>query len=158
VNRRLPLAAAVTLVACALPMTLPVTAAHAANSESSASESSAVLALVNEERDAAGCAPVTLDPRLAEAAQGHSQDQADQREMTHDGSDGSTVGERVTRAGYRWGGAAENVAAGTTSPERVMTLWMDSADHRANILNCAYLHTGVARVDGWWTQVFARPR
>jgi uncharacterized protein YkwD len=145
---RLPLAVALAVVACALP----VTAAHAGT------ERATVLDLVNEERADAGCDPVGIDARLTEAAQEHAQDQADRREMTHEGSDGSSVGDRVTRAGYRWGGVAENVAAGTTSPERVMTLWMDSAGHRANILNCDYRHMGVVRVDGWWSQVFARPR
>jgi uncharacterized protein YkwD len=147
---RLPFVAALVVVAC----TVPVTAAQATTA---AGETDTVVSLVNQERDEAGCSPVTVDGRLATAARDHSQDQADMKKMTHTGSDGSTSSERVTRAGYEWRRVGENVAAGTTSPERVMTLWMNSSAHRANILNCAFRHIGVARVGGYWTQVFATP-
>jgi uncharacterized protein YkwD len=148
---RLPLVAALVVVAC----TVPVTAAQAATA---ADETDTVVALVNKARKEAGCSPVTVDDRLAAAAQDHSQDQADMKKMTHTGSDGSTVGERATRAGYRWSKIAENVASGTTSPERAMQLWMNSSAHRANIRNCAFRHIGVGRVGGYWTQDFGTPR
>jgi uncharacterized protein YkwD len=143
--------AALVAVAC----TVPATAAQAATS---ADETDTVVSLVNQEREEAGCDPVTVDDRLTDAAQDHSQDQADMGKMTHTGSDGSTVGKRVTRAGYEWRKVAENVASGTTSPERAMTLWMNSDAHRENILNCAFENIGVARVGGYWTQDFATPR
>lgn len=146
---RLPLAAALVVAAC----TLPAATAHAGTSSASA-----VVTMVNEERAEAGCSAVTVDDRLTAAARDHAQDQADHKEMSHTGSDGSTPGERVTRAGYRWSEVAENVAAGTTSAERVMTIWMNSSGHRANILNCAFRHIGVGHVNGYWTQVFAAPR
>ena len=148
---RLPFVAALVVVACAVP----VTAAQAATA---ADDTDTVVALVNEEREEAGCSPVTVDDRLASAAQDHSQDQADMRKMTHTGSDGSTVGERATRAGYKWRKIGENVASGTTSPERAMQLWMNSSAHRENILNCAFRHIGVGRVGGYWTQDFGTPR
>jgi uncharacterized protein YkwD len=41
----------------------------------------------------------------------------------------------------------------------VMTAWMNSPGHRANILNCSYTKLGVGVADGtggpWWTQDFA---
>jgi uncharacterized protein YkwD len=148
---RLPLVAALVAVAC----TVPASAAYAATS---ADETGTVVALVNQERKEAGCDPVTVDDRITAAAEDHSQDQADMGKMTHTGSDGSTVGKRVTRAGYTWSKVGENVASGTTSPERVMELWMNSDAHRENILNCAFENIGVGRVDGYWTQDFATPR
>ena len=148
---RLPLVAALVVLGCAVP----VTAAQAATA---ADGTDTVVTLVNQEREEAGCSPVTVDDRLASAAQDHSQDQADMKKMTHTGSDGSTVGERATRAGYRWGKIGENVASGTTSPERAMQLWMNSSAHRENILNCAFRHIGVGRVGGYWTQDFGTPR
>jgi uncharacterized protein YkwD len=148
---RLPIVAALVAVAC----TVPATAAYAATS---ADEIDTVVALVNQEREEAGCDPVTVDDHLTEAAQSHSQDQADMGKMTHTGSDGSRVGDRATRAGYEWSKVGENVASGTTSPERVMSLWMNSEAHRENILNCAYEDIGVARVGGYWTQDFGTPR
>jgi uncharacterized protein YkwD len=148
---RLPLVAALVAVAC----TVPASAAYAATS---VDETGTVVALVNQERKEAGCDPVTVDDRITAAAEDHSQDQADMGKMTHTGSDGSTVGKRVTRAGYTWSKVGENVASGTTSPERVMELWMNSDAHRENILNCAFENIGVGRVDGYWTQDFATPR
>jgi uncharacterized protein YkwD len=148
---RLPLVAALVAVAC----TVPASAAYAATS---ADETDTVVALVNQERKEAGCDPVTVDDRITDAAKDHSQDQADMGKMTHTGSDGSAVGKRVTRAGYTWSKVGENVASGTTSPERVMQLWMNSDAHRENILNCAFENIGVGRVGGYWTQDFATPR
>jgi uncharacterized protein YkwD len=148
---RLPLVAALVVLGCAVPVT-------AAQAGTAADETDTVVAMVNQEREEAGCSPVAVDDRLATAAQDHSQDQADMRKMTHTGSDGSTAGERATRAGYRWSKIGENVASGTTSPERAMQLWMNSSAHRANILNCAFRHIGVGRVGGYWTQDFGTPR
>lgn len=123
-----------------------------------AAETDTVVAMVNEERESAGCSPVTVDSRLTAAARDHSEDQAERQVMTHTGADGSTSGQRATRAGYRWSKVGENVARGTTSGQRVMTLWMESSAHRANILNCQFEHIGMGLVDGYWTQVFAKPR
>lgn len=150
---RLPFVAALVTMACAVPLT----AAHAGTG-SAEDGADAVVALVNEEREAAGCSPVSVDDRLAEAAHGHAQDQAEQEEMSHRGSDGSTAGERITEAGYRWSSYGENVAWGTTSAERVMEMWMESSGHRDNILNCDFAHIGVDEVDGYWAQTFGEPR
>jgi uncharacterized protein YkwD len=148
---RLPLVAALVAVAC----TMPSGVAYAATTSG---DTDTVVALVNKERAEAGCAPVTVDKRLTTAAQEHSQDQADTGEMSHIGSDGSTLGQRITRAGYTWRKVGENVASGTTSAERAMQLWMNSDAHRKNILNCAFEDTGVGYVDGYWTQDFATPK
>jgi uncharacterized protein YkwD len=148
---RLPLVAALVAVAC----TVPATAAYAATA---ADDTDTVVAMVNQERAEAGCEPVTVDSHLTDAAQAHSRDQADMGKMTHKGSDGSTVGKRATRAGYEWSSVGENVASGTTSPERVMSMWMNSEAHRDNILNCGFEDIGVAVVDGYWTQDFGTPR
>jgi uncharacterized protein YkwD len=153
---RLPLVAALVAVACTVPAT--AYAASAPASSSAGDEIDTVVALVNQEREEAGCDPLGVDPNLTEAAEDHSQDQADMDEMTHTGSDGSKVGERATRAGYDWSRVGENVASGTTSPERVMTLWMNSEAHRDNILNCSFEDIGVGRVGGYWTQDFGTPR
>ncbi|TQM10040.1 CAP domain-containing protein [Pseudonocardia kunmingensis] len=144
---RLPLLAVLTAGALVVPATPAL-----------ADDADTVVALVNEEREAAGCSPVSVDDALTEAAGRHSRDQAERGEMGHEGSDGSRVGDRATDAGYRWSSIGENVASGTTSPERAMQLWMESSGHRKNILNCKFQDIGVARVDGYWTQDFGTPR
>ncbi|MFI8089702.1 CAP domain-containing protein [Streptomyces sp. NPDC086080] len=119
-----------------------------------------VVELVNAERGKVGCSPVKLNATLTEAAQKHSADMAATGTMSHTGSDGSDPGERITRAGYAWSTYGENVAYGYSTPEQVMTGWMTSPGHKANILNCAFKEIGVglAQPGSYWTQDFGTAR
>ncbi|GIJ38099.1 CAP domain-containing protein [Micromonospora andamanensis] len=124
-------------------------------------EAAEVVALVNAERAKAGCDALSIDDKLMTAAQRHSQDQADHRNMSHTGSDGSDPGERIDRVNYSWRTYGENVAWNQRTPAAVMDAWMNSDGHRANILNCSFteIGVGVANSNGpYWTQVFAAPR
>jgi uncharacterized protein YkwD len=102
-----------------------------------------VVDLVNQQRIGYGCQPLNISSRLNAAAQAHSQDMALNDFMSHTGSDGASLGQRLTRAGYSWRMAAENIAAGQPTPESVVASWMSSAGHRANILNCSLRDIGV---------------
>ncbi|WP_101254912.1 CAP domain-containing protein [Streptomyces barkulensis] len=121
-----------------------------------------VLALVNRERAAAGCRPVTADARLARAAEDYSDTMAASGVLSHTGPDGSTMAGRVEAAGYAWSNLGENIAQGQPDAASVMKAWMNSPGHRANILNCAFeeLGVGVHFGDGgpWWTQNFGTGR
>ncbi|MGW0086967.1 CAP domain-containing protein [Streptomyces sp. NPDC003393] len=119
-----------------------------------------VVQLVNAERAKVGCSPLTVNADLTKAAQAHSEDMAAHRNMSHTGSDGSSPGDRITRAGYNWSSYGENVAYGYSTPEKVMAAWMDSPGHRENILNCGYKEIGVglAQPDSYWTQDFGTER
>lgn len=100
--------------------------------------------------------PMSINGRLQNAAQAHSNDQAAMGRMTHTGSDGSSLGQRVTRAGYSWRSVAENVARGQTSVTAVMNAWYNSAGHNRNILS-ARVHAGFGMRNNFWTQKFANP-
>ena len=52
--------------------------------------------------------------------------------------------------------AAENIAKGQATPQAVVNAWMNSAGHRANILNSSYTKIGVGYVKSgnYWTQMF----
>ncbi|MFI7211733.1 CAP domain-containing protein [Micromonospora maritima] len=137
------------------------TAARTTASGGLSAELQQVVTLVNQERAKAGCKALSVDSKLTLAAQRHSQDQADHKKMSHDGSDGSDVGDRLDRAGYAWRAYGENVAWNQQSPAAVMDAWMNSPGHRANILNCSFteIGVGVARSNGpYWTQDFGTPR
>lgn len=121
-----------------------------------------VVQLVNERRGEAGLAPVSVSGQLTTAAQNHSADQARTGVMSHTGSDGSNTGTRISRTGYRYRTYGENVAAGYGSADAVMTAWMNSSGHRANILNGNFTQIGVGlayKSDGtpFWTMVLAAP-
>ncbi|MFG3054136.1 CAP domain-containing protein [Kitasatospora sp. NPDC048239] len=120
-----------------------------------------VVDLVNAQRAQHGCGPVTAEPRLAAAAQGHSEDMADRNYFDHASPEGYHADHRIEANGYRWSTWGENIARGQKDPAAVMDAWMNSAGHRANILNCAFKELGVGVRTGsggpWWTQVFAAP-
>lgn len=127
-----------------------------------------VVVLTNQERLAHGCGAVTMDARLRAAAQGHSADMALNDFVSHTGSDGSSPWDRIHAQGYWYSTAGENIAAGYSSPDSVVADWMESDGHRANILNCAFVHIGVGyyylqndtgnvNYHRYWTQVFAAP-
>ncbi|MFJ4468411.1 sigma-70 family RNA polymerase sigma factor [Streptomyces sp. NPDC089424] len=121
-----------------------------------------VVALVNEERSAAGCGPLSEDGQLNQAAQGHSQDMAARDFFDHTNPDGADPGQRTTAAGYDWSTYGENIARGQQTPQAVMDSWMNSPGHRANILNCSFKDIGVGIHEGsggpWWTQNFGARR
>lgn len=117
---------------------------------------------VNAERAKAGCAPLRLNSRLTSAAQGHSADLAARDYFSHTSLDGRTYVDRINATGYPWRALGENIAAGQTSVTSVMTSWMTSSGHRANILNCGYVDLGVGFATGgsygyYWTQDFGTP-
>lgn len=124
-----------------------------------------VVTLTNAERAKAGCGPLAVAPILTTVAQAHSQDMATHDYFAHDSQDGRSPFDRMTAAGYRYSTAAENIAAGQRTPQDVVTGWMNSPGHRANILNCALTQIGVgyATATGstygtYWTQDFGTPR
>ncbi|GAB9464109.1 Scp-like extracellular protein [Globisporangium polare] len=129
----------------------------------SASDSAAMLQRLNAYRASQGLGALRVDVRLHKAAMEHSQDQSTRCTMTHEGADGSEPWDRMSAEGYNWGTAAENVAAGQTSVDQVMTSWWNSPGHKANILNKDVVDVGFAKVDSgcgnyktYWTQDFGK--
>jgi uncharacterized protein YkwD len=120
-----------------------------------------VVTYVNAQRRARGLAPLTTSAPLARAAQEQASYMARIGRMTHTGSGGTSVGTRVTRAGYRWSMVGENIAYGQRNSSAVVAAWMASPPHAANILNARYTQVGVgvASRNGvlWWCLVLARP-
>ena len=81
---------------------------------------------------------------LAQAAQGHAEDMAENLFFAHTGSDGSSLGTRLERAGYSYRRAGENIyyRYPDNSPAAAMNGWMSSAGHRGNLLNAAFTEVG----------------
>jgi uncharacterized protein YkwD len=133
-----------------------------------------VLALVNAARSKArkcgakeypAVPPVTLSAVLSRAALVHSQDMDNKNFFEHQGSDGSTVGIRTARVGYKWRTVGENIAIGAQTAESVVQGWLDSPGHCVNIMTPGFTEMGIAFVVDrksdagiYWTQVFAAPR
>jgi uncharacterized protein YkwD len=126
-----------------------------------------VLALVNDAR--AGrrrcgwkrfdpVAPLAPSDALRSAAAAHAADMAARSVMGHAGSDGSTPAMRATRAGYDWREIGENVASGQATAEQVVSEWLGSPHHCANIMSPDFTEMGVAFAASasgvYWAQVF----
>lgn len=98
---------------------------------------------------------------LANAAQAHSTDMANNNYFSHTGLNGSTIGTRANAAGYAYRTVGENIAAGYNSIDAVMTGWVDSAGHCANMMNASFKEYGIACASNpnstyktYWTQEF----
>ncbi|MDB9473354.1 CAP domain-containing protein [Dolichospermum circinale] len=116
-----------------------------------------VFDLLNNERFRAGLSLLRLNSQLIAAAQAHSNDMARHNYLNHTGSDGSSMVDRMTRYGYNYRWAGENIAYGQTSAQEVMQSWMNSAGHRKNILNPKFRDVGIVYAYGntfYWTQNF----
>jgi uncharacterized protein YkwD len=105
----------------------------------------------------AATGPLTWNAQLAGAALAHSKDMAANgyRESTvsepdapHNGSDGSTPQQRISRAGYNWSYSGENVAAGFTvgGANDVVQAWLQSPGHCENIMNPKFREIGVSAI------------
>lgn len=101
--------------------------------------------------------PLRLNARLSAAAQAHSDDMRRRGVLSHTGSDGSSVVERVERQGYDWSRLAENVAWGYEDVGDVVAGWLDSPGHCRNIMDGRYTELGVGLAGTYWTQVFGAP-
>jgi uncharacterized protein YkwD len=128
-----------------------------------------VAVLTNQERAKVGCPALRISSQLDAAAEGHSADMAVNDYFSHTSLDGRSPWDRINATGYSFSRAAENIAAGYSTPAAVVQGWMNSDGHRANILNCSLTEIGVGYVylagdtgsvnyRHYWTQVFATPR
>jgi hypothetical protein len=132
-----------------------------------------VLDLVNRARaqprrcgsaDFGAAPPLRWSPVLERVASAHARDMAERGTMTHVGRDGSMPQQRITRAGYKWSAAGENVAAGQRDAESVVRSWLSSPGHCANLMSGDYTEMAVAFATNpegaagiYWAQVFAAP-
>ncbi|MBK1622309.1 CAP domain-containing protein [Afifella marina] len=101
------------------------------------------LRLVNEARSEAGLPPLTLSEILDQAAQAHARDMLERNYYSHTTPEGRTVMDRYQAAGGNAGRlVAENIArcrgcavpADQAAVENLHEGWMQSPEHRANIL------------------------
>lgn len=117
-----------------------------------------VLTLVNQQRAAAGLAPLAVDADLKAASQIRAKEI--ERSFSHTRPDGSDCFSAISNR-YSFLALGENIAGGQNSAASVMNAWMGSDGHRANILNAKYTHIGIAcyqAADGtlYWVQVFGQ--
>ena len=140
------------LVACALV----AFAAYGAGSAQAArplhlsrAERSLVTA-INSARASAGVPPLRATESLTSAASWQSQVLAQAGYLDHTSPDGSTLIDRIVRAGWHGSTAGEDLAVAPTASEAV-EMWMQSPGHRENLLSPQFRTVGVGMARGAWS-------
>lgn len=116
-----------------------------------------VVRLVNEERVKAGVAPLTAESKAGAAAAVRAKEL--ETSFSHTRPNGSGFESALKEQGAAYTSAGENIAWGQKSAQEVVTAWMNSAGHRANILNPNFTQIGVGHYQSgagtqYWTQLF----
>ena len=139
-----------------------VTGPASCNYSSSSSYLNEIANLINNARAQAGLSPLTVNPALAAAAQGHSIDMAFHGLISHTGSDASSPSQRIAAAGYTASRASE-IIYGSGYPQTAFDWWMSDTTHRNEILNANVTEMGVGyaymadTAHGYYTVDFASP-
>jgi uncharacterized protein YkwD len=115
-----------------------------------------LLCVVNETRREWGRPPLGPQRNLRRAAGWQASDMTAHNYFSHTSADGDTLADRLDRANFipssdRWG-AGENLAAGRGelgSPSEIVDGWMNSRDHRVNLLDPGFTMVGIAASRGW---------
>lgn len=118
-----------------------------------------VAELVNVEREKEGLPALKLDSAISNVARLKSKDMADNNYFAHQSPTYGSAGNMLSQFGIKWSAWGENIASGQRTPESVVTAWMNSSGHRANILSSNYSKIGVGYVINsngtpYWTQMF----
>jgi uncharacterized protein YkwD len=111
----------------------------------------AVLCLVNHARAQNGEGPLRFSARLEQAAEAHGAEMVREDYFAHVSPGGETPVDRIRSTGYIPGPPfgyviGENLAWGTltlSTPAAIVTAWINSPEHLANILEGSYRETGI---------------
>jgi uncharacterized protein YkwD len=113
---------------------------------------SGVLADMNAIRRSHGLAPLRLSAPLTAAAKEHSASMATDGYFGHSSADGSAFWKRVQRfyaqGRYGYWSVGENLlwSSPDVDPAGALKLWMNSPEHRANLLTPRWREVGVSAV------------
>ena len=135
-------------VACCVTLALlvfsPAPASHAATTQSQVEQS--LVTVVNDVRAAHNLPPLRVDSHLVEAARAHSAMLLRANVFEH-----GSFAERIAHYGGRGPAFGENLAWGTgrrASARSLVTAWMNSPGHRANLLRPGWNRIGIGALSG----------
>ena len=118
-----------------------------------------VVAIMNQERANAGVGGISQNASLDAVAQIRAQEIA--LSFSHTRPNGTSCFTVLDEGGIAYMTAGENIAAGYGDPASVMSGWMNSPGHRANILNGSFGQVGIGYYTDpnsgygtYWVQIF----
>ncbi|QQG43540.1 MAG: hypothetical protein HYW45_00785 [Candidatus Daviesbacteria bacterium] len=107
-----------------------------------------LIELTNQERQKNGLSPLRENTALNQAAAAKATNMFQENYWAHFAPSGKTPWDFILSAGYKFTYAGENLAKSFSQSNEVVTAWMQSPTHRANILNPKYQDIGIAVVEG----------
>lgn len=109
---------------------------------------SQVVDQTNQERQKIGLEPLSYNKKLSDAALAKGQDMFNDQYWAHTAPDGTEPWYFIKQTKYNYIVAGENLARDFSSTPDMVTAWMASPTHKANILNPKYQEIGIAVIDG----------
>lgn len=107
-----------------------------------------LLTYTNRERLNLKLPALQANDRLAEAAELKARDILERQYWAHNAPDGTTPWHWYRKVNYRYDYAGENLAKGFNDAGAVVDAWMNSKEHRDNMLSPFYEEVGFAAVSG----------
>ncbi len=107
-----------------------------------------LLEQTNSMRTNADEAPLTINTDLANAAQLKAHDMLAKQYWAHTAPDGTEPWAWFDEVGYDYVAAGENLAKDFTTDKGIVAAWMNSKEHRENVLNSGYSEVGFGIVEG----------
>lgn len=107
-----------------------------------------VIELTNKERLNAGASILRENAELNQAALSKAMDMFENNYWAHISPTGTEPWYFVTKSGYKYQHAGENLARDFSNPNDVVKAWMASPTHRKNLIDDKYKDIGIAVVDG----------
>lgn len=101
-----------------------------------------LLSETNIQRSNNGESALSMNGQLTQAAQAKANDMVARNYWSHVTPDGVQPWQFVANAGYSYSALGENLAYGFDTSTATVTGWMNSAPHRANVLNTSYTEVG----------------
>jgi Cysteine-rich secretory protein family len=102
----------------------------------------------NQDRAQNQLSSLTVNPVLQEIAQNKANDMATKGYFSHDSPSGKIWWSWFSDAGYQYAYAGENLAVNFSDSQAVNQAWMNSPEHRANLLNGKFTEIGIATAQG----------
>ncbi|MDB4992393.1 MAG: hypothetical protein JWL75_638 [Parcubacteria group bacterium] len=112
-----------------------------------------VATLTNQNRTENGLPALMVSPLLTQAAQLKANDMAQNSYYAHISPDGKSPLYWLTQVGYQYLNAGENLVIDRTTSEQAVDAWMNSADHRENILRPQFTEFGIGIATGQYQGV-----
>lgn len=124
-----------------------ISSAKASASDSNKISTSDIISMVNSSRSQMNLTPLVLNSQLESAANSKAEDMFNDQYFAHVSPSSRTPWDFISSAGYNYVYAGENLAIGYDNTVELQNAWMNSPDHRENILNPNYREIGIVAIN-----------